>query len=107
MDKSAYSEARRDFESAGDEAGLDSINSDASQGKIFVETRRDSGLVRVNNEIRDDLRFFLTQLQKLPCFIHVHPRLASREPRVCVQYLLKYTRHSLKVKCSEVFKYNF
>lgn len=31
------SEARGDFESAGDETGLDSVNSDAREDEVFVE----------------------------------------------------------------------
>lgn len=34
----SYGEARRDFERTRDKTGLDSINLDASESEIFVET---------------------------------------------------------------------
>lgn len=41
----SYSEARRDFEGTGDEAGLDSVNSDAGECEELVE----AGVVTSSN----------------------------------------------------------
>nr|GMD37293.1 hypothetical protein Iba_scaffold96267CG0010 [Ipomoea batatas]GME17365.1 hypothetical protein Iba_scaffold18631CG0060 [Ipomoea batatas]GME21163.1 hypothetical protein Iba_scaffold27010CG0010 [Ipomoea batatas]GME21164.1 hypothetical protein Iba_scaffold27011CG0010 [Ipomoea batatas] len=43
-------EAMRDSESAGDEAGFDSVNSDASYGVVLVETRLDAESMGRNGE---------------------------------------------------------
>lgn len=46
----SHGEALRDSESAGDEAGFDSVNSDASYGVVLVETRLDADSIRRNGE---------------------------------------------------------
>lgn len=68
----AYSEARGDRERTGDEARLDSLDSDASQSKVFVEATVDSDSVRVDVEARHALRFFSAQLQTPSDFLHFH-----------------------------------
>ena len=68
----SYSEARRDPESTGHEAGFDPVNPEASDGKVLVETRFLADSVRMDGESRHALRFFRTQFQKFLSLLHLN-----------------------------------
>ena len=68
----SYSEARRDPESTGHEAGFDPVNPEASDGKVLVETRFLADSVRMDGESRHALRFFRTQFQELLSLLHLN-----------------------------------
>lgn len=54
----AHGEARRDFEGAGEETGLDVVDADAAEGEALVEARVAPRAVRTHVEPRDQLRCF-------------------------------------------------
>ena len=55
--ENSYDESSRNLEGHGDETGINSVNSDTSDAKFFVETGFDAGSVRGNLELRDESRF--------------------------------------------------
>lgn len=65
-----YSEARRDLESANDETGFDSVDSDAFEGEILVEARVSTGSLVGNGESRNDFGFLLVRFQELFDLLH-------------------------------------
>ena len=54
-----YDEARRDFESAGNVARFDSVDSDTAKGVILVEARIEMGSVRREGELGYAVGLFL------------------------------------------------
>lgn len=62
----SYGEPGRDFERAGDESGLDSVNSDASEREVLVEAAS-SGR---GCEPRDGFRVLFAQCEKFSGFVH-------------------------------------
>lgn len=56
---------------------MDSVNSDASDGIVFVETVVDVESVRMNCELRNEFRFFASYLQNFLCFLHFGLSIAA------------------------------